>query len=103
MEKIIDYDCKFAILLLKPDCLQRGLVNEALNRVYNQSKLTLVAYDTKRFSQEEINIFYRQCVGEVFFRGLSEHLKSGTSKSFCSMTKMLWAYWIKLLDIQTHD
>ena len=82
MEKVLDANSRFAILLLKPDCIQRKLVDTAISMVLRQTNLCIVRSSVVFFNQEQVNLFYRQCIDLDFFRGLSEHLKSGKSIAY---------------------
>jgi len=67
---------EFSLGLLKPDCIQRGLVVTVLEMV-RRAGLKIVAIKKLTLTKEDVEIFYANCRNEDFFEGLLEFMQSG--------------------------
>jgi len=56
--------------LLKPDCLERNLVDEVLAAI-REAGLEIVAVKRVRLTQKEIDVIYESCVCEDFYGDMS--------------------------------
>lgn len=62
--------------LLKPDCVERQLVERCLKMITDQG-LEIVMQDRKTLSLAEARMFYHQCRTEPYYDDLCRHITSG--------------------------
>lgn len=62
--------------LLKPDCIERQLVERCLKMITDQG-LEIIMQDRKQLSLAEARLFYYQCRTELYYDDLCRHITSG--------------------------
>ncbi|MDP2598496.1 MAG: nucleoside-diphosphate kinase [Candidatus Liptonbacteria bacterium] len=67
--------------ILKPDCVSRGLEDEAL-RLVKASGLKIVFRKRIRLSVRQVGVIYDRCREKLFFSALVSHMTSGDSILF---------------------
>jgi len=69
---------KHSFGLLKPDCLERELVEKALGLIENRG-LKVVFIKKYRFSIEDVYFLYNHCIGKEFFGNMINFFTSNDS------------------------
>ncbi|MBI5306735.1 hypothetical protein HZB04_04110 [Candidatus Wolfebacteria bacterium] len=69
---------KYAVSILKPDCLQRKLVG-TVKQILLSSGLKILLQKKFRFDRKGVEIVYNRCMGLEFFEGLTDFLTSSDS------------------------
>ena len=64
--------------LLKPDCLERGLVEQAFGLIEKQG-LRIVFQKKHRLSIQDVFFLYQRCIGKEFFGIMTDFLTSNDS------------------------
>lgn len=65
----------YSMCLLKPDCVERELVEQCLEMITN-SGLEIVMQDRRSLTLPEARMFYQQCAEESYFADLCRHITS---------------------------
>lgn len=68
----------YSLCLLKPDCVERELVEQCLEMITNNG-LEIVMQDRRSLSLSEVRLFYHQCASEPYYEDLCRHMISGES------------------------
>lgn len=72
---------EYSLLLLKPDCIQRGLAEIILAKV-RAAGLEIVATKTLKLTKKDVEIFYKDVRNDGYFDGLSQFMQSGPVTGF---------------------
>jgi len=76
-DKIIEY----SLGLLKPDCIQRGLV-ETILAIVKATELEIVAIKTLTLTKKDVEIFYEDSRNDDYFDDHSQFMQSGSVTAF---------------------
>ncbi|MFF4651890.1 nucleoside-diphosphate kinase [Streptomyces sp. NPDC001380] len=67
------------LVLLKPDCVRRGLIGEITSRIERKADWTVTALELRTFDRAVLEQHYAEHVGRPFYEPLLEFMASGPS------------------------
>jgi nucleoside-diphosphate kinase len=67
------------LVLLKPDCVRRGLIGEVTSRIERKAGWAVTALELRTFDREVLEQHYAEHVGRPFYEPLLEFMASGPS------------------------
>ena len=67
------------LVLLKPDCVRRGLIGEIISRIERKADWAITALELRTFDRATLEQHYAEHVGRPFYEPLLEFMASGPS------------------------
>ncbi|WP_377271452.1 nucleoside-diphosphate kinase [Peterkaempfera sp. SMS 1(5)a] len=67
------------LVLLKPDCVRRGLIGELTSRIERKADWAITALELRTFDRATLEQHYAEHVGRPFYEPLLEFMTSGPS------------------------
>ncbi|WP_055588374.1 nucleoside-diphosphate kinase [Peterkaempfera griseoplana] len=67
------------LVLLKPDCVRRGLIGELVSRIERKADWVITALELRTFDRATLEQHYAEHVGRPFYEPLLEFMASGPS------------------------
>lgn len=67
------------LVLLKPDCVRRGLIGEITSRIERKAGWVITALELRTFDRATLEQHYAEHVGRPFYEPLLEFMTSGPS------------------------
>lgn len=67
------------LVLLKPDCVRRGLIGEVTSRIERKADWVITALELRTFDRATLEQHYAEHVGRPFYEPLLEFMTSGPS------------------------
>jgi nucleoside-diphosphate kinase len=69
---------KYSFGVLKPDCLERGLVDKSFELIKSKG-LRIIFYKKFKFKRSDVKFLYKRCLDAPWFETLVTYLTSGYS------------------------
>ncbi|AXI77553.1 nucleoside-diphosphate kinase [Peterkaempfera bronchialis] len=67
------------LVLLKPDCVRRGLIGEITSRIERKADWAITALELRTFDRATLEQHYAEHLGRPFYEPLLEFMASGPS------------------------
>ncbi|MFJ6215223.1 nucleoside-diphosphate kinase [Streptomyces sp. NPDC092296] len=67
------------LVLLKPDCVRRGLIGEVTSRIERKADWVIRALELRTFDRATLEQHYAEHIGRPFYEPLLEFMTSGPS------------------------